>query len=50
METKCIWFENCPYNDECDYCDYNDEENICYISKEEFYKDWFEYIERADRD
>lgn len=47
---KCVWIRECPYNEECDYCDYNEYNDNEYISREEFYKDWFEYIERVNED
>lgn len=47
---RCVWIEECPYNEGCDYCDYNECDEVSYISREEFYKDWFEYIERINED
>lgn len=47
---NCIWIKECPYNEECDYCDYNKYDDEKYMSREEFYKDWFEYIERVNED
>lgn len=46
---NCIWYDECKYKEECELClSYNEGEE--YIKREDFYKDWFEYIERINED
>lgn len=47
---KCLWIESCPFKEECFNCNCLDEKEDEYISRELFYKDWFNYIERWAED
>ena len=50
---ECIWEKQCSCNNECENCLYYDKEidiETYYINRTDFYKDWFEYIERRNED
>lgn len=48
--SECFWYEECPFKDECALCcngnDFSEEST--YLSRESFYKDWFNYVEREN--
>lgn len=48
---NCLWYEDCPFHEECGLCSaYSGEENEEYLSRENFYKDWFNYLERDTKE
>lgn len=48
--SECFWYEECPFKDECTLCcNGNDfDEEFTYLSRESFYKDWFNYVGREN--